>query len=403
MVAPLAGLRVIEVANWLAAPSCAALLRDMGADVIKVEPPEGDAWRHTAERNNDARLAGPTTYPFEMDNRGKRSVTVDLTRPGGAGVVRHLVSTADIFITNLIQRRREHFGLTDADLLATNPRLVYVSFSGYGTEGPEADRAGFDFAGFWARAGIMSLLGQPGTPPVVCRSGQGDHTTALNLLAATLAALRVRDMTGVGQVADVTLVGTGVWTIGSDVATALQTKVQPPRRSRTEPPNPLSNIYQCADGKWILMIMASPDRYWSRFCRCFNHPEWQDDPRFDSVAGRRENSEALVAMVDAEFAAADLPYWAARMDEYDLIWAPAQDLPTVIEDETIRGLGTFSQVEDSPIGPYETLSAPFKIKGADISVRGPAPMPGQHTHEVLSEYGFDSAEIARLAEAGVFG
>ena len=403
MVAPLAGIKVVEVANWLAAPSCAALMRDMGADVIKVEPPGGDTWRHTAERDGREALAAPTTYAFEMDNRGKRSITVDLTKPGGPDLVRRMVDDADIFITNLIQPRREQYGLTDGELMALNPRLIYVSFSGYGIGNEDSWRAGYDYSAFWTRSGIMSLLTRPGEAPVVCRSGQGDHVTALNLLSATLAALRMRDLTGEGQYTDITLVGTGVWTIGSDVSLALQTHQQPAPRIRTQPPSPLTNTYQCADGRWILMIMNPPDRYWSRFCACFRHPEWEHDPRFEKLAVRRQNSRDLVALVDAEFAMEPLAYWSQRMDEHGLIWAPAQDLPMVVDDPTIRGLGTFSRVDESPIGPYETLSAPFSIRGADIAVRGPAPLPGQHTQEILEEFGFDDGEIAEMAADGVFG
>ncbi|MGE0056446.1 MAG: CaiB/BaiF CoA transferase family protein [Dehalococcoidia bacterium] len=403
MVAPLEGIKVVEVANWLAAPSCAALMRDMGAEVIKIEPPGGDTWRHTAERDGRAALPAPTTYAFEMDNRGKRSITVDLSKPGGPQLVRRMVESADVFITNLIQPRREAFGLTHDELMELNPRLIYVSLSGYGIEGEDAGRAAYDYSAFWTRSGIMSLLTRPGEPPVVCRSGQGDHATALNLLAATLAALRMRDITGEGQFTDITLVGTGVWTIGSDVSLALQTHQQPAPRIRTQPPSPLTNTYQCADGQWVLMIMNPPDRYWGQFCACFRHPEWQHDPRFDRLASRRENSTTLVELVDAEFASEPFAYWSQRMDEHGLIWAPAQDLPAVVEDPTIRALGTFTKIEDSPIGPYETLSAPFSIRGADIAVRGPAPLPGEHTQAILEEYGFDDGEIAELAADGVFG
>src|SRR6266545_3731083 len=190
MTAPLQGIRVLEVANWLAAPSCAALMADMGADVIKIEPPGGDAFRHFNLRSVGYDYPFATNFAFELDNRGKRSVTAALTEPGGPELVRRLAASTDIFITNLVQRRREQYGLTVEDIQAANSRVIYVSFTGYGTEGPDIDRAGFDFAAFWARSGIMSLLGDPGSSPPFCRGGQGDHTTALNLLAATLVALR---------------------------------------------------------------------------------------------------------------------------------------------------------------------------------------------------------------------
>src|SRR5262245_2059855 len=265
MPAPLEGIRVLEVANWLAAPSAAALMADLGAEVVKVEPPGGDAYRHF-NLGAGAYGSDALNHAFELDNRGKRSITVELNAPGGSDLVRRLAASADIFVTNLLQRRRERYGLTADDIRGVNEGIIYVSFSGYGTEGPDADRAGFDYAAFWARSGVMNLLGDPDAPPVLCRPGQGDHTTALNLLAATLAALRLREMTGEGQVVDVTLVGTGVWTVGTDMSGALVSRRQPPRHDLSSPPNPLWNSYRCADGRWILLVMVQPDPYWPGFC-----------------------------------------------------------------------------------------------------------------------------------------
>ena len=199
MPAPLEGVRVIEVANWLAAPAAAALMRDLGADVIKIEPPEGDAYRGFLMGSMGYKHEFPGNYAFELDNRGKRSVTVALDKPGGPELVKRLAQDADVFLTNLVQTRREKYGLTYEDVRAVNPRCVFASFSGYGVRGPDRARPGFDYAAFWARSGLMGLLGEPPSPPPLCRGGQGDHTTALNILAAVLAALRLRDRTGDGQ------------------------------------------------------------------------------------------------------------------------------------------------------------------------------------------------------------
>jgi len=403
MTAPLEGLRVVEVANWLAAPSAAALMADMGADVIKVEPPGGDAYRYFSLRGIGHDHDFATNYGFELDNRGKRSVTVALTEPGGPEVVLRMAAQADVFITNLIQPRRERYGLTVEDVQAVNPGVVYASFSGYGTEGPDAWRAGFDYAAFWARSGVMGLLGNPGEPYPLCRTGLGDHTTSLNLLAAILAALRLRDRTGEGQVVDVTLLGSGMWTIGSDLSAALHSRKQPPRHDRQAPANPLWNAYRCADDRWVLLVMPQPDGYWPRFCEMLGRHEWVDDPRTDTLEHRTAHTVAVTAEIEAAFAAATLAEWGLRLDAAGQIWAPVAELPEVIEDETVRALGAFTQVEHPVYGPYETLSAPFNIRGADIAVRGPAPMPGEHTADVLAEFGFDPEELAGLAAQGVFG
>lgn len=401
MAGPLADLRVVEVANWLAAPSAAALMADMGADVIKVEPPGGEDYRHT--RNLGFGVDFPLNYAFELDNRGKRSVGLALDAPSSREVMERLIANADIFITNLLQPRRERFGLTNRDVRRINPRAIYVSFSGYGTEGPDAGRAGFDFAAFWARSGVMSLLQAPGQPPIICRSGQGDHTTALNLLAATLAALRLRDQTGEGQEVDVTLLGTGIWTVGSDVSHALVAGSQPAQADRSTPLNPLANVYRCADDRWVLLIMPVADAYWERFCRMLQRPQWVADPRYATLAARRQHTAELTAAIDGLFAEAALAQWAERLDRAGLIWAPMATLPEVLADPAVLQLDPFAAVTHPTAGLYRTLQAPFRIAGADIGVRGPAPEAGEHTVAVLSELGFDDVAIARLADAGALG
>jgi crotonobetainyl-CoA:carnitine CoA-transferase CaiB-like acyl-CoA transferase len=238
VAAPLQGIRVLEVANWLAAPSAAALMADLGADVIKVEPPGGDVFRGFVLRSLGYDFDFATNYAFELDNRGKRSITVALDQPGGPELVRRLAGEVDVFITNLVQARREKYGLSYEQVAALNERLIYVSFSGYGTRGPDASRPGFDYAAFWARGGIMGLMGEPPSPPPLCRGGQGDHATALNLLAAVFAALRLRDMTGEGQHVETTLQASGMWTLGSDISAALVARQQPARHVRTAPGNP---------------------------------------------------------------------------------------------------------------------------------------------------------------------
>jgi crotonobetainyl-CoA:carnitine CoA-transferase CaiB-like acyl-CoA transferase len=294
MVAPLEGIRVVEVANWLAAPSAAALLGDLGADVIKVEPPGGDVFRRFDLRAIGYSREFELNYAFELDNRGKRSITVALDRPGGPELVHRLCARGDLFITNLTQPRRERYRLTEEAVREASPRIVYASLTGYGTRGPDAARPGFDYAAFWARAGVMGVLGEPPSAPPLCRGGQGDHTTALNLLAAVLAALRVREQTGEGQYVDVTLFGTGIWTIGADISAALSAREQPARHDRAAPANPIWNSYRTSDERWILFVMHQPEPYWPRFCAAIGEPDWASDERYDSAPKRAERSVELV-------------------------------------------------------------------------------------------------------------
>lgn len=404
MAAPLDGIRVLEVANWLAAPAATALMADMGADVIKVEPPGGDIFRQFQLRSIGYEYDFPTNYGFQTDNRGKRSITVALDRPGGPELVREMAKTADIFVTNLVQDRRVRYGLTYEDVAAINPKGVYVSFSGYGTRGPDADRSGFDFAAFWAASGIMGLLGEPDAPPPLCRGGQGDHTTALNILAATLGALRLRDKTGEGQHVETTLQASGMWTIAGDFSAALAARSNAPRITRKSPTSPLWNTYLCSDGHWILMVMPVPfPGYWPRFCAMVGHPEWATDPRWDTLAKIRQQTTEITAMIEPIFAAHPKAYWAARLDEADLIWAPVATIMEVIDNPQIREMGWIAELQHPEYGPFQVLDTPFHIYGSDVGARGPAPEPGQHTFDLLAEFGIEGDALNELATNGVIG
>jgi crotonobetainyl-CoA:carnitine CoA-transferase CaiB-like acyl-CoA transferase len=404
MTTPLEGIRVVEVANWLAAPSCAALLADLGAEVVKVEPPGGDAYRHLLLMAAGYSYDFKANYAFQVDNRGKRSITLDLENPQGAQAVRRLCGQADIFVTNLTAERARRYGLAWDDLHALNPSLIYTGVSGYGSEGPDADRPGFDHTAFWARSGIMGLMGEEGVNPSTCRGGQGDHTTGLNALAATLAALRLRDKTGDGQHVEVTLQGSGLWTIALDVQAALVSGQEPFKRRRTHPVNPLSNTYQTRDGRWVLLMMPTPDAgYWQRFCRMISRPEWAGDERYLSLLTRRDHAVELTAGIDEAFAREDFAHWSVQLDTHRMVWAPVASLGEVIADPQPRVMNAFTPLEHGELGRFETLNTPFVIHGADIGVRGPAPDPGADTHAVLVDSGFDVEEITRLAESGALG
>jgi crotonobetainyl-CoA:carnitine CoA-transferase CaiB-like acyl-CoA transferase len=403
MTAPLDGVRVVEIGNWNAVPSAAGVLADLGADVIKVEPPGGDPFRAISFRVIGYNFDFQTNYAFQLDNRGKRSITVALDQPGGPRLVRRLIAGADVFITNLIRERRVKYGLTFEDLRAVNPRLVALSFSGYGLRGPDADRMGFDYAAFWARSGAMGMLGEPPSPPPLCRPGQGDHTATLNMVAGVLAALRLRDMTGEAQHVEVTLQRTGVWTLASDVQAALVSNEQPPRHDRTAPSNPIWNTYQCADGRWLLLAMPQADVYWPNVCRAVRHEEWLEEDRYATLASRKEHTRELTPLLETAFAEHDLAWWGPQLDAHGVIWAPVQRLSDVIEDPQLREMQAFVPIEHPVYGRFETLNTPFAIEGSSVGPRGPAPEPGEHTFEVLAELGLGDAEIDRLAAGGVLG
>lgn len=398
--APLDDICVVEVANYVAAPAVGALLRDLGADVIKVEPPEGDVMRGVVPLESGG--ARRVNFLFELENRGKRSITIDLRRPAGQRLLRRLLARADVLLTNLLAPRLERYGLDPARLREAFPRLIICSLTGYGISGPDAGRPGFDFAAFWARAGIMGLVGHPAGPPVISRIAQGDHTTALNALAAILAALRLRDRTGRGTLVEVSLQQTGVYTIASDVARTLVEGVQPSRYDRTAPANPLFNTYPTADGRWIMLVHMTPDPYWPKLCAALERPEWAADDRYATMKGRQRHGRELAALIEAEFRRRSLAEWAERLDAHGLIWAPMVGLLDVVQDPNLQALGAFPEVPH-PNGAFRTVGTPFRIHEADIGVRGPSPALGEHAAEVLRESGLSEEEIAGFAAEGALG
>jgi crotonobetainyl-CoA:carnitine CoA-transferase CaiB-like acyl-CoA transferase len=395
---PLAGIRVLEVANWLAAPAGCALLADAGADVIKVETPGGEPYR--AYRGG---AVGELPYNpfFELDNRGKRGITLKLEDPAARGIIHRLIRECDVFVTNLLTKRRERYGLTFDELKEHRSDLIFVSVTGYGSWGPDRDRAGYDYAAFWARSGIMNLLGEPGSPPPPQRPGMGDHTTALAVAGAISMALFNRERTGKGEQIDISLNNTGMWVLAIDVQTALTTGSGPERVSRREVPNPIWNSYETSDGRWIQLVMLVADIYWPRFCRAIDRQDLEKDPRFDSLAKRTENREELIALLDSVFAEKTLAEWTALLDREGCIWAPAQTVAETVNHPQTIAREAFTEIDHPSHGRIQLVDVPIKFADAHVSARGPAPELGQHTEEVLLEAGYGWDEIAKFRTDGV--
>jgi formyl-CoA transferase len=378
-------------------------MADLGADVIKLEPPGGDPYRAYMQRAIEYDYPFKLNLAFQLDNRGKSSLTVDLNHPGGRGVVHRLCANADVFINNLLPKRREKYGLAAEAMLAANPRLIDVTLTGYGTAGPDANLPGYDYSVYWARSGIMALMGEPPSPPALQRGAMGDHTAALNLLAATLAALRLRDMTGQGQRVEVSLLQTGHWVLGCDIAGALAERKQPPRHDRRAPPNVLWNGYPTKDERWMLLVMPQGDQFWPNFARLMGHPEWAEDPRYKSQEQRKAYSAALVAQIDEVTRQRTLAEWGPLLDAAGVIWAPVQRITDVLDDPQTRATERFVEVEHPEIGRFPTIAAPFRLSSGNPRPRKAAPLLDQDTAAILREYGFSDAEREALQREGVIG
>jgi crotonobetainyl-CoA:carnitine CoA-transferase CaiB-like acyl-CoA transferase len=401
MTGALADITVLELANWVAGPSAAAIMADMGARVVKVEPLAGDSMRNRLRQPVLPDDAPRTDFPFHLDNRGKRSVALDVTDERGAALVLDMARQSDVFVTNLLPSRLERYGLTADAVRAANPRLVYAMVSGFGSRGPEADRVAFDLTAFFGRAGIMSLVGEPDEPPPAFRPGQGDHPTGLALLSAVLAALLLRERTGEGQVVETSLLRVGAWSIGSDLAAALVDRRQPTPRGRSEPISPMNTRYRCGDGVWI-NLSHHDQAAWPRLCAQLGRPDLADE-RYDTPVKRFRRGGELVAALDEVFGTDTVEHWAPRLDAAGVLWDRVADLPEVISDPQARAAGLFAEIDDPRAGRFETLAAPFEIADADVAVRGPAPEVGEHTDLVLERFGVDPGRVAELVDAGVLG
>ncbi len=400
MSAPLDDLVVVEIDNWMASPSAGAILADLGATVIKIEPHGGDAMRGDGRRPKVDGPAGHYDFQFDVDNRGKQSIRVDLSSVGGQQVIHRLIGDARIFMCNLLPDRQHRFRLDPDTLFAINPALVHATVTGYGTSGPDAARPGFDVTAYFARSGMFDALRESDQAPVPgARPAQGDHTTGLAFVAGILAALRLAERTGIGQTVETSLFEAAVWTQAVDYSAAVIDRAPVRKRARHELFMPTCNRYPCGDGQWLVLHNPEPAA-WTTFCEAIDREQWLSDPRYQDPAARFRQMHELVPLIDEALSHRNRDAWGEIFDAAELIWAPVLAIHEVVDDPQASAIGLFPVLHDEAIGDYRTLNIPMRFSPADVRPRGPAPAPGQHTCNVLAQAGFTGAEIAALFEAG---
>lgn len=399
MAGPMHGVRVVEMGVWVAGPAAGGILADWGADVVKIEPPGlGDPARSFKQM-----LGGdlPFNPVFEMDNRSKRSVVVDLSTEPGRELALELIDGADVFITNIRRPALAKLGLDVESLSKRNPRLIYAAISGYGFAGEDADKAAYDIAAYWSRSGVASALQRKGQPPPFQRGGMGDHQAGLSLAAGISAALFSREKSGKGQFVSTSLLRQGVYTLSFDMAITLRFGVAVAGGDRTTMGNPTVNNYADKEGRWFWIVGLEGPRHWPPLARCVGRPEWIDDPRFATPQSRAENAVELIAALDEIFATKTRDEWGAVFDtEPDMWWAPVQAIDEAVADPQVQAAGGLVEVPDGPT--TTTLPAtPVDFSDTVWQPRAMAPEHGQHTDEVLRELGRDDAQIAALRDEGV--
>ena len=394
MPAPLEGIRVVEIANWVAAPAAGALLADLGAEVIKVEVPRGELYRWAFPRvlgfDSDF-LEAPH---FQMDNRGKRSLALDLAKPDARRALLRVIDTADIVLTNMLPQRLRKFGLDAETLRARRPALIFAEINGYGSQGDEASKPAFDYAAYWARTGFMDILHEFDAPPTFQRPGIGDHAAALALVSGILAALRVRDRTSAGQTVEVSLLHTGFYIQGNDAAVSLVAHQTPPRHDRRAPMNPLWNHYQTKDGRWIFLSMIESDAYWPQLCAALGRTDLLAREEFGDLMSRMRNSAELTAELAGVFAQRTLAEWEIHLASHPVIWAPVRTLGEAITDPQARANGIFQSVQHPTAGEYETIAPPVKLSAHEMLGNRPAPSLGADSRDILRIAGLSDEEIA---------
>jgi crotonobetainyl-CoA:carnitine CoA-transferase CaiB-like acyl-CoA transferase len=389
-------VKVVELGVWVAGPAAGGILADWGADVIKIEPPRGDPAR-TFRRMLGGKL--PTNPVFELDNRSKRSIAIDLSIERGREVALDLIDGADVFLTNIRLSALDRVGLGEATLRRRNPRLVYAVVTGYGLDGPDADRPAYDIAAYWARSGLAAALTPPGGALPFQRGGMGDHTVAMTAAGMVSAALFARERTGHGDLVSTSLLRQGAYTIGFDVNIALMWGLPVRVGTRDTMGNPTVNNYTAGDDRRFWIVGLEGERHWPPLARAVGHPEWLVDERFATPADRFRNAAALIAELDRVFATRPLADWAEAFSaEPDFFWAPVQTIDELIGDPQFAAGGGLVEVPDEA-GALTMLATPADFRERPAGPRFRAPRLGEHTLEVLGELGYRPSLITNLQEA----
>lgn len=397
----LSGIRVIEAASMIMVPSVGAALADFGAEVVKVEPIEGDLNRRGHQ------IPGMPIHDYEYcflpDNRGKRSLSIDLKKPNAREIVRRLVAGADVFLTNHRPKSLEGLGLTWPELQRINPRLVYAHGTGFGDTGEEIDKPGFDSVCYWSRsgmeAGLFPLEGWLGP----LGYGTGDHPTGMALLSAVMMALFARERSGRGTRVSCSLLASGAWSNAVMLQAKLLGAQFLERRPREDARSFTSVYYRAEDRRLFKMAIVDTQRDWPKVCNAIGRPELAGDPRYATLADRTKDGRMreLIRICDQIFATQPMDFWKRRLDEADVPYSVVATLDDVVADRQMAANEVFVEVDDPVLGRLRTVDTPLKIEGHPKGARSGAPRLGEHTRAILEEAGFDAAEIDSLIEGRV--
>ena len=393
------GLKVISMGQIVAIPAASSTMADWGAEVIKLEPLTGEMHR-SMKTNQGVDMAGQVNWIIQVLNRNSRGLAIDLKKEAGKTAIYKLIKNADVFMCNYERNSIRRLGLDYPTLSKLNPRLIYGFVSGFGPVGPDKDERGYDFTAGWARAGLMYMIGEPGTPPPPQRAGLIDSAAGAHLVAGICAALLEREKTGRGKEVEVSLYHTGAWSIAMDIEMAAGGK-QLVKHDRTKPQNPIWNSYRTKDDRWFWLAMLQPDLAWSGFCKAIGRPELENDPKYDSIDARSQNSSELVHIIEEALASKTMAEWEKIFKEYNCIYGRVQTPVEVSTDPQAIAAGFFADVEYPGKGTIKILTSPVLFDGKVSPIKMPAPELGQHTEEILLEMGYTWDDISNLKNDNV--
>src|ERR1700730_7337604 len=396
---PLEGIRVLEVAMYGFVPSAGAVLGEWGADVIKVEHAVTGDPQRGLRQTGPLRVEGDPNPNIEHANRGKRSIGLDMSVPEGKEVLVGLTKRADVFLTSFLPGHRHKFGIDVDDIRAVNPAIIYARGSALGPRGEESVKGGYDMTAFWCRAGTAATITPPGIGGMIGPPGPayGDTISGTNLAGGIAAALLKRERTGEPSVVDVSLLGSGVWSLGHTVALTnhlSQLMQGPPPGIHGSPVNPLVGVYPTSDGRYMSLVMMQPGKYWADVCQHIDRLDLVDDPRFADAEKIAANTAEAVEMLTKVIATRTLAEWSERFATLAGPWAPVQDTLQVADDPQIRANEYIVRA-----GELELVANPVQFDVA-APQSGPAPGFAEQTEEILQELGLDWDRIIELKTIG---
>jgi len=390
------GLKVVDLASFIAGPSAAVILSDFGADVIKVEPPNGDLWRIGHKIPPQPQAKDP--YPFHLANRNKRGITLDLKSPSARQVLERLVKWADVLIVNTPHPARKKLKLEYDDVVQWNPRLIYADLTGFGEKGPDASLPGFDITSYWARSGLLSMTRDAGEPPTWPVAGSGDNATAVGLYSAIVTALYRRERIGKGSYVTTSLLAEGVWSASVSIQAALcEAKFFAPH-DRKNPANAALNVYRASDGTWFVLIVT-PDKV-AAVVNAIGRPDLLTDPRFSDSAKLTQNMPQLTEILDEVFGSQPMTHWYEVFDGIHVTFGAVRGAQEVINDPQLRANDIVVPLEGVGGKLTSTISSPIQVHGIAKVPAKRAPELGEHNEQVLQQLGFDAAEIDSLHASG---